>query len=116
MKKYSAIIFLPFLFLLAFVNAGFTSVEKNNTATSYDTKTTDYSKAVVNYPNAEIEHANVSNAGQFHPGLQRVPVCFSNDIYRIIFSTAVPLPVCFSGIELFDNHNLSYNYPSHNFW
>ena len=116
MKKYAAIIFLPFLFLLAFVNAGFSSVQKNSATTSQVTRTSDFSNDDVNYPNAEIEHANVSNTIQIHHGLQRTPACFNNDITGNTFFAFVPLPVIFSGIELYDNQNLSYNYPSHNFW
>ena len=116
MKKYSAFIFLPLLFLLAFVNAGFTSVQKNSAITSQVNNSTGYSNDDVNYPNSEIEHASVSNACQVHPGLQRVPVCFSHEISGVTFFAFVPLPLIFSGIELFGNHNLSYNYPTHNFW
>ena len=116
MKKYSAVIFLPFILALAFINAGFTSIEKNKVTTSQVSKLTHHTNEDVDFPNAEIEHINVSNTCQVHSGLQRVPASFNNDITGIVFFVFVPLPAQFSGIELFGNHNLSYNYPAHNFW
>ncbi|MFT3909913.1 MAG: hypothetical protein QM737_10840 [Ferruginibacter sp.] len=116
MKKYSAFIFLPFILALAFINAGFTSIEKSKITTSQVSKLTDHSNEDVDFPNAEIEHANVIGGWQVQSGLQRTAACFNNDITGILFFAFVPLPAQFSGVESFGNNNLSYNYPAHNFW
>ena len=116
MRKPLAILLLPVLFLLAFLHANTSSVQKAVIAFNITSNSSLSSNS--NLPGAEIERCNVSIETFSHNWQvpQRVPAQLtSNSKSREIDAALSSLPV-YASVELYNNNHLSYNYPSHNFW
>jgi hypothetical protein len=117
MKKYNIIIFLSFLFILAFVHANFIAFQAINTTASITIKSNTCFSTDFNYPGSEIERGSIhSYTGFVNKVIQQLPGHLTANTKSLALSSLFFSPVVFSNIELSRNNSLLHNYPSHNFW
>jgi len=120
MKKYSSVIFLSLLVILAFTYARPLSVQACEAASSVNfTANTGFS-AHIHYPETEIEHITIQSSAvsNGHYVVQKTS-CFYPAVVNNRFPVTVSVlysSTIFEEKELFGNTYLSHNYPSHNFW
>jgi hypothetical protein len=116
MKKYFVPISFLLIFLFAFANAEFFSIQKKEVNDAVCKMTNAYSDKDFNPLNSEIEHCGFFSYTVLpaHHGSQKITTHLSFNTKRITISFTPPTGP--SPVQLFGNNYLSYNYPSHNFW
>ncbi len=118
MKKYCVILFLPVLFILAFVNANLFFIQKTGDSSLSTASTNTFFNTNFNYPESEIENTATFGHTVLHAnqGLQKIPGYLPGNARAAVISPVFSSLKVAPAVELFDNNYLSHNYPSHNFW
>jgi hypothetical protein len=118
MKKFSTSIFLSAVGILALISANFAFVQKPGTGAVCLNVAQHSINSNSNLPESEIERSIIisSNILNAHPVFHKTPGHTSSSLNINFISARITPLTTGSYIDLFDNNNLSYNYPFHSFW